>query len=194
MRSQIKFATALLSIIAGLTLASSASATTLTSPLGSTYTGAFKAESQSLAMHNTSLGITVSCGSSTFEGTVEKHGAASTVTGKLSKVTFSLCGTSDMTVLAPGVLEIHATSGGNGTVTWTGGEITKNVTSLGVSCSYKTNATDIGTLTGSSSGNSILDIASSTIPRTGDSIFCGSSSLWTGSYKFTTPSTLVVDS
>ena len=185
-----------------------ASATVLTSPAGTTYTSTIKAESEgTTSLHNTSLGITVSCTESKVEGNVESHGASSTAGGTITSLTFGGCGTNDVTVLPvsepkgkTGSLEIHTTVNakgetegvtGNGTLTSTGTEITINSTSIGVSCTYKTSATDIGTVTGGTPAT--LNINSAVIPRTGDSIFCGSSGKWTGSYKVTSPATLLVD-
>ena len=57
-----------------------ASATTLTSPSGTTYTSTIKATSEgTTTLHNSSLGIAVSCEESTVEGKVEKHGSGVTV-------------------------------------------------------------------------------------------------------------------
>ena len=169
-----------------------ASATILTSPAGTTYTSTIKAESEgSTTLHNSSLGISVTCTASTVEGKVESHGAASTAGGKISSLTFTGCGTNDVSVAKAGSLEIHSLGSGKGTLTSTGAEITINSTSIGISCTYTTNGTDIGVVTGGTPAK--LAIASSTITRTGDSVFCGSSGLWTGNYKVTTPSTLLID-
>ena len=159
-----------------------ASATQLTSPAGTVYTSTIKAASEgSTSLHNTSLGITTTCTASTVEGKVESHGAATTAAGKISSLTFTGCGVSDVTVLSPGSLEVHTASGsadGNGTLTSTGAEITVLQTAIGVSCGYKTTSTDIGTRTGGTPAT--LSISSAVIPRTFDSIFCGSSGQWTG--------------
>ncbi|HEU5062572.1 MAG TPA: hypothetical protein VFT79_05395 [Solirubrobacterales bacterium] len=175
-------------------LTGTASATTLTAPYEPVYTGTIKASSEgAITVHNPALGVSAACQSSTLEGKVEQHGSGVAAGGKLSSFTLSECGTDEVNVLARGSLEIHATEGGNGTVTWTGASITITHSTVGVSCIYKTEGTDIGTLTGSTTTNATLDLNSSTIPRAGDSIFCGSKGTLTGSYKITMPSTLVVD-
>ena len=193
------FSAAFLALVAAalMALVGSASATVLTSPSGTVYTSTIKAESEgTTTLHNSSLGVSVSCKKSTVEGKVESHGTGVTVKGNVSSLTFSECGSDTVTVLKAGSLEVHEKQGGNGygTLTSLGAEITIKNSATGVSCTYTTGAgTDIGTLTGSGSTNATLDIESATIPRTGDSILCGSKGQWTGSYKVTTPSTLLVD-
>jgi hypothetical protein len=163
-----------------------ASATTLTSPTGTTYTGEIKAEAGTTELHCPFT--TVSCTKSTVAGKVENSGAGVTAGGKISSLTFTGCNF-PVTVLKPGSLEIHHTSGYNGTLTSTGAEITIE-TSI-ASCLYKTSATDVGSLTGGSPAK--LAINSAAIPRTGHSFFCGSSGQWTGSYEVTSPTSLYVD-
>jgi len=156
---------------------------------GASYTGPIKAESEgALELHGAFA--TVKCGSSTLEGNVETF-TSSRAGGKVSSLTFGECNY-PVTVLKPGSLEIHGGESNRGTVTSSGAEITIQ-TSVG-DCIFTTNGTDVGTLTGSNltAGNATLDINSATIPRTGGEFFCGSSGIWTGSYKVTTPSTLVV--
>lgn len=134
----------------------------------------------------------------TIEGHTENTGSSTeTVRIPITKLTLTNCGTDTFNVLKTGSLEVHtqeAGSNNNGTVTSTGTEITW--IHLGVHCIYTTSATQIGTLTGSTStgGNATLDI-SATLPRTGGNsgAFCGTSAPLTGSFKFTSPATLNVD-
>jgi hypothetical protein len=161
----------------------------LTNLSPSTYTSTIKAEAEgSTTIHGPEA---ITCKKSAFEGKIEQHGS-SPAGGKLSSLSFSECGTNDVTVVKPGSLEIRATSGGNGTVISTGAEISVNMTSLGITCVYTTNNTDIGTFTGSTSTNATVDLTQG-LPRTGGSYLCGYGAAWTGSYKFTTPSNLSVD-
>jgi hypothetical protein len=178
--------TAVLAMVAVTALAGSASATSLTSPQGTTYTSTFKAQSSHLQMHGSFT--TVTCSSSAVEGKLETHGSSVTAGGKLSSLTFSGCNYS-VTVLKAGSVQVHS----GGTVTSSGAEV-KAHTSVG-ECVFTTNATDVGTGTGTKTtgGNAVLDIPSVTIPRTGGSFFCGSSATATGSYTVTTPSTLFLD-
>jgi hypothetical protein len=195
MMSKRTIVSAVTLVVAALTVcAGTATATTLTSPSGTPYTSTLKAESEGeLTLHYPSVGISVSCEDSTLEGKIERHGNGVTAGGKLNNLTLTACGNNHVTILSMGSLEVHATSGGDGTVTSTGAAITKQSTEIGISCTFQTNGTHIGTLIGSSSTNARIVINSAVLPRTGDSFFCGSSGVLTGSLKITTPSTLLVD-
>jgi hypothetical protein len=139
----------------------------------------------------------IECKKSTVSGKVSNAGGATeTVSGNIEALTFTECNAT-VTVVQKGSLEIHTretSATGNGTLTSTGSEVT--VEFIGTHCIFKTNGTDIGTLTGSTAtgGNATLDIEA-TIPRTGgrSGVFCGSTAQWTGSYKVTNPSDLGVD-
>jgi hypothetical protein len=173
-----------------MAFAAAAQANPLTSPAGTAYTSTIKAESEgTITLHGTFTDV--NCKKSALEGKVESH-SETTAGGKLSSLTFSECDW-PVKVLAPGSLEVHSSGSGNATATSSGAEITIEA-SVG-KCIFTTSSTDIGTLTGSgvTGGNATLDIGSSSIPRTGHSIFCGSAGTLTGSYKVTTPSTLDVD-
>lgn len=162
-----------------------------TSPANTVYTGTFKASAGTVVTHSELASL--SCSSSTFEGTIEQHGKSVTPSGKLSTFDFSSC-TYPMTVLASGSLEFHPLGSGNATVTSSGFKLTTHGP-FGINCLYETKSTDIGTLTGSSTtkATAVLDIDSSLIPRTGDSLYCGEAVEWTGSYTFTTPDYLDFD-
>lgn len=135
------------------------------------------------------------------EGTTINTGSATeTVEAEVSTLTFTNCGpTWTVTVLAKGRLIIHTRGTGanhNSTLTMTGSEITIFDAVTGIHCIFKTNTTDVGTLTGSATTGrrSTLDIEA-TIPRTGgrSGAFCGSTAQLTGSYEFNTPETLNVE-
>jgi hypothetical protein len=166
--------------------AGTASATTVTSPVGTTYTSTIKMASANLSMHGAFLSI--SCTSSAMEGKIESHGAAATAEGDLSSFTMSGCNYA-ATVKKAGKLIFHATAGGNGTVTWTGAEWVMH-TSLG-ECVFTTSGTDLGTFTGGTGAK--LDVTAASVPRTGGSFFCGSTGELTGSYTVETPSSLTVE-
>jgi hypothetical protein len=139
----------------------------------------------------------IPCSASTMKGkTTNTGGSSETVAIVLEALTFSGCN-AEVVVLEPGSLEIHtreASANGNGTVTWSGMRVTQ--TFVGFHCIFTTSATDIGTLTGSSTTKATptLDIEA-TIPRTGgrSGAFCGSTAQWTGSYQFTAPDWMDVD-
>lgn len=185
-----------LAAVAAMALAGTASATTLTSPEGTTYTGELKAEAigSGLLFHGTG---TYGCNDSQAEGKVEQHGSGVTVLGKLTKWTLEGCN-NHVTVLKLGTITIHTekeSANGNGLVTVSGTEVTTTTTSIGMSCLYTTNETELGVLTGSNEtgGNARLVIDSALIPRTGHSVFCGTGNELTGEYEITTPSKLYID-
>lgn len=177
--------------VAAMAFAATASATSLTSPAGTTYTGKIIAQlqSSSLIVHN-SAGEDFECKGSVAEGTVESHGVGVTAKGNISKWTLSECDAT-FKILKPGSIEIHATSNGNATITSSGMEI--EAIGQTMTCIYTTNNTDIGLLTGSKTENARALVSSAQVPRTGGSLFCGSTGTLTGEYKITTPSTLYVD-
>ncbi|HEX5988906.1 MAG TPA: hypothetical protein VFY75_01665 [Solirubrobacterales bacterium] len=179
-----------------MAFAGTASATYLTSPAGTTYTGTIHAKSEgTTTLHGEAFAV--SCAASTVSGSVEFHSTGTgTAGGKITTLDFSEC-TFPVTVIANGSLEVHtktASADGNGTLTSNGAKITIHGP-FGINCLYETNNTDIGTLTGSKNTGktATLDIDSSLIPRTGDSAFCGAAGEWTGSYEVTTPDYLDVD-
>ena len=188
-----------------MAFAATASATTLTSPKGTQYTGTLHADTEGHAiLHDTSgLGITIEC-NGTVHGTVTAGGAGVTPIVHLTEVPSPTTGLAwsnctnnwSVTTLKGGTLEIHLTGTDTGTVTSTGAEVTTKQSTSGLHCIYSTSATDVGTLTSTThtGGHATLDI-SATINRTGGSsgILCGSKGTWTGSYTITTPSTGYID-
>lgn len=160
------------------------------------FTGTVKAESEGAVSVTGTIVFT--CQKSALEWSVESHGASVTTTGPLTKVTLEECGTSTVTVVEMGKLELHATSGGDGTLTSTGTRITVLVHSvfLGtVHCIYETKSTDVGTLTGSATtgATATLDVASAVIPLVSTDGTCREDAQLEGSYTFTSPDYLYVD-
>lgn len=135
----------------------------------------------------------ISCTSSTVTGHTTNTGSPTeTVDGPIETLTFGGCNAT-VTVLEKGELIIHTTKENednrDGTLTSTGAKVT--VEFSGFHCIFKTSATDIGWLTGSTNTPShtpTLDI-SATIPRTEgrSGAFCGTSAQWTGNYSVTAP-------
>jgi hypothetical protein len=162
-------------------LGGTAIAATLTAPQGTTYTSSIQATAGNLVMHGNLYAM--SCKHSSLKGKIETHGAGVAAGGALSSLTFSQCNSS-VTVKRYGSLKFHS----NGTVTSTDAEIV-SPSSMG-ECVYTTSNTVLGTLAGGSPG--VLSL-SAIIPRTGGSLWCGSSVEWTGSFTFTTPGSLWVD-
>ncbi|HEX5988907.1 MAG TPA: hypothetical protein VFY75_01670 [Solirubrobacterales bacterium] len=178
-----------------MAFAGTASATYLTSPAGTTYTGTIHASAGTTTLHGEAFSVT--CATSTVSGSVEHHGTGvGTAGGKVTTLDFNEC-TFPVTVLANGSLEIHtneSSANGNGTVTSFSTKITIHGP-FNINCHYETQFTDIGTLTGSKTTGQTakLDIDSALIPRNGDSALCGAAGEWTGSYTVTTPDYLDVD-
>jgi hypothetical protein len=163
-----------------------------TSPAGTAYTSTIKAESEGhvvLHSENAPTAFTVECNAS-LDAIIEQHGPSTTAGGKVSSLVFTTC-TNGATVVVnkPGTQEVHSLENGNGTLTWSGAEITIHVPGLNVKCIYTTSGTDVGALTGSKNtgATATLDFNSSTIGRTGGSVFCGTGGFLTGNLKVTTP-------
>jgi hypothetical protein len=172
------------------TFAASASATTLTSPAGTLYTGEIQTASQGHTKLHHPM-VVVECNSK-LDGVMESHGSGVTATGKVTKFTFESCTNSwHKTTAVLGALEVHHISGtSNGTVTSHGTTIT--TTRFGVICNYLTFNTHVGTLTGGSPA--ILHIEGQIPVHSGSSAFCGTAPIqWTGSYKVNVPTSLFVD-
>jgi len=123
--------------------------------------------------------------------TTTAGGAAATVKGDLSALTWTNC-TEPTVTLALGGLEVHHTSGVNGTVTSTTSskgvtsEVTINTTIFG-SCVFTiASGATIGTLTGTTAAGSqaTFDINAVATRKSG---LCPASAKWVGTYKVTKP-------
>jgi len=174
-----------------MAFAASASATTVTSSTGTTPTIESSAEGHAVLDNPIAK---IEC-VSTVKGKVETHGTGVTAGGAIETLTFgSPVGTCTnswhVTVVSAGSLEIHATSGGNGTLTSSGATV--EATRFGVTCRYATSSTDIGTVTAGE--HATLHITAS-IPFHSGSFLCGEgATTWTGAYKVSSPTNLSVDS
>jgi hypothetical protein len=171
----------------------SAFGATATAPTGTTYTSTTAATSEgAIFLHGAG---TVTCQNSTVEGKIESHGAGVNVGGKVSKLTFTNCGTDHVTVKQAGSLSVTSA----GTLFSTGAEISITRTQSPVThltCVYTTNNTHIGNLTDTHERNgakATLHVLNSSIPRTGGSFLCGSFGELTGSYTVHTPGVLYID-
>jgi hypothetical protein len=178
-----------------LLAAASASATTLTGSGGTTLgTGTeIKGETESSLTLHPPIGD-IECSKSSFSGKTTNAGSEGVaVNAGIESLSFSECNAT-VAVLVKGEIAFEGTGSNNGTLKSSNTEVT--VEFLGFHCIFKTSSTSLGTITGSATTGSsaTLDI-SATIPRTGGraGAFCGSTAQWTGSYKFTTPSTLNID-
>ena len=180
--------------LALLAFTGTASATQLTSPAGTTYTGSFHASDEAATIH-TVLG-SFSC-AGTLAGNVEQHGSGIAVKGSITTLTFTACSIGvTVKALKTGTMEIHSIAGtNNGTVTLSGSEIEVFFPQFGIRCLYSTSNTDIGTLTGSNitGATAAFDIAG-TLAKSGGSVLCpNNGGTWTGKYKVSSPDNLLVD-
>lgn len=165
-----------------------ASATELTSSVGSTPT--IQATSTNVAIDGP--WVTIKCLKSQFEAQIESHGAGVPASGKLSTLHFTECNY-PVTVNKVGTLSVTGTATtGDGTGMSSGIELSLH-TSVGT-CVVTTSNTDLGTLTGSNNtgGHAVLDLTSAPLHRTGGNFLCGTWGNWTGNYTITSPSSLEV--
>lgn len=133
----------------------------------------------------------VRCVEGILKGTPSAGGALETVTMPIngeSEFNWNKgCGGIETKTLEGGKLEIHAISGtDNGTVTATGFRFT--TTFLGASCIYGfPEARDLGVLTGSATGDAVLDI-SSVFTKIEGSFVCPLTVTWKEEFTQTGPS------
>lgn len=181
-----------LAIMAGL--ATSASATVMTSPAGTIYTGEAQASSIGNVVMSGSNGVKTECVKKSYSNFVA-DGAFVTVKSTISNTSYT-CSTGTVHVKKNGTYEFHSTGGGGGTVTISGSELEKTTETIfgTITCIYTTTNTSFGTFTGSNTtgGKARLDI-NATIPRTGGSSLCGSTGVLTGTMQFDSPSYLTID-
>jgi hypothetical protein len=192
--------------VALLAIASSASATSLTSPAKTFYTGAVKAENavENAVFHQGEE--TFTCKSLELEWQVESHGPSVTAKGPVTKFTLGTCSPTTVTVLKTGSLELHTGETEAGVLTWTGGEITTLSHSLlgTTHCIYsfgipgtEFESIDVGVLTSSrsfegSEKTAMIDIDTQ-IPAKKTDLFCPTELGMTAAYRVTSPDYLDVD-
>jgi hypothetical protein len=186
---------AAISVVAVMALGATASATTLTSPSGTTYTGAIKLENGSRISITSELwGFgSYECTGWRHEFKVETHGAAVTAGGKVTNTEIFPCSQPGITIVSPGAFEIHSTgTTGSGTLTWTGLKFILDETLVG-KCVFEPAVIDLGTLEGSNITKGKAKVTFSTaIPISQVNPFCGTNATLEGSFVVTTPSTLEV--
>ena len=185
--------------LAALALAAPASALTPTSPAGTVYTGAVKSVSatEHVLIH-TKGGTTITCETSSFDWEIESHGPSETTKGSVTNLSFGSCGTTTVSVLKRGTLEVHKGPEGASyeTVTWSGMEITV-ATPFTPDCKYffqQATSIFMGGLTTSSvlEATAAFDLETNKIP-VGNSILCPEWIQFTGAYTITTPDYLDFD-
>ena len=180
---------AAVSLIVLMAVAATASATTLTSPSGTTYTSTIKAEASSTVSMTSAFGGfgTISCKKSTIEMKVEQHGAGKTALGNISALTFGEC-SNPVTVIVRGVEEWHYVNSSLITVTLRNTTIETHETLTGT-CLWKAPSTGVhaGEITLGATPKTHLDV---TLDSEGG--FCGPA-LFEAEYKIVTPTTLFAD-
>jgi hypothetical protein len=144
------------------------------------------------AMQATTEGTVLdTCTGGTVKGkTTNTGGPTETVKVNIEEMSWSNCTEPTMTV-AKGSLEIHWTSSLNGTVTAgsVATDITVNTTIYG-SCVFTFSAGSIwGSLTGSTSGDGVIDINTLWMRKSG---LCPATTKWVGTYIVTSPTPLHV--
>jgi|SRR5690349_12608585 len=172
-----------------MAFAGTASATTVTGPLGEP-TPTIHAENENGHVKLANPIANIEC-ASTVEGTVTSHGTGVTASGPIGILTFTGCTNGwHVTVVAPGSLEVHYVSPGIGTLTSSGATV--STTRLGVICNYATANTDVGTVTDSTRVATATLHIIATIPiHAGSSALCGTGAAkWEGAYVSTTKLTL----
>jgi len=170
-----------------MAFASSASANpVLTSTAGVEYTGTIDASIEGSALLK--AGIEDTCTSSTAKGPVLTNNTEH-AKGELTTLSWGGC-TQDTTTINPGTLTIDD----NGTVFSESSRVEVKVTSLGITCFYgaETGKVDIGKLTFGAPAT--LDINTTELQREvgSNTFFCASTGTWTGNYKVTEPSSLLL--
>ena len=175
--------------------ASSASATVLctttTTPCGTGWhvdsIVASVASGQSVTLKNTSGTIEATCTVASSTTTKTATGSATTTpagTVSVANLTWGPVGsgcTNTTDTVAGGTLEVHWTSGDNGTVTGSGFEVT--VVLAGVSCTLGLEGTkSIGDITGGHPA--IMHVGVGVVKKSG-SFLCPSTGTWEGTYTIT---------
>ena len=168
-----------------MAFAGSASAT-ITSPTGTVYNGVIHGATTNMTLHT---GVKISCKQQAFEGQVTNGGT----TIPLTAFTFGECGSDTIVTLAKG----HLTLASDGTVTSTGLEVTKlshrTVFGFPVTqhCLLDTSNTKLGTLT-EGVNPPVLHFSSASIPHLATDGACGETTIYTGTYTVTKPTSAIV--
>ena len=134
------------------------------------------------------------CTNGSVTGEIDGAGGASaTVTGDVlaADLDWENC-TATTTTTAGGELEIHQIGETtNGTLTAKGFDVV--IDTIFGECGYgAANGTDLGTLTGKTASNAVMDINAVVVLET-DNGFCPASGKWVATYNVTTPANLYVE-
>lgn len=189
-------AMALMAFGAGTASATKLYSTGVAQPAGTEIVATLKTGTS--ANLTTTAGATIqTCTGSEVVGSIgNAGGAAATVSGKVSKLTFTGCPhTVDVEEL--GELEIHHIAGTtNGTLTAKGFKVRVDTTLFGglVTCRYSAGAgTHMGTLTGANPGNATMAVNAIVSRVEVSSALCPSDARWVATYIVTKPHALTVE-
>lgn len=177
-----------------------ASATTLTSPAGTAYTGTIKAESQGNHLAIDTPSGSFPCSKSNLEWNVESHGASVTARGPVSSFTAKECGTTTVTIIDPGEFELHTRSSeavDYDPITWVDFELTIVTDSIfgSIDCTYAYNLLSMGAITSSKTTGQTarFKVETSLIPSLSEDPLCSKSIRITADYTIPSPDYLDVD-
>lgn len=186
-----------------MAIAPGASATNLTSPVGTNYTGVVKAESiLNIRIHNTLLEDECL---SKFEWQPETHGAAVTLQGPVTSFSVFECvevkSKSTISLLKRGSFEVHtygAEQPSSGRVTWTGARMTSVTDNpvMNVACVYELEVPFTAFITGSGDllgKTAKVDMEVKWKYVEGNVFLCPKKTTWTAEYTITGPDFLNVD-
>jgi hypothetical protein len=174
---------ALMAATALMAFASSASATVLTSPANTEYTGELDASATESLFLEASV-FNVTCTGSTVKGTVTTN--TTVASGAISSLTYTGCDAT-VKVIANGSLEVKGTPTGD--VYTSGNKVT--VEKIGISCVYGGGAgTKIGTMKGGTTASMQIEAS---LPKQEGGFLCAANAKWTGKYTVTAPDTLILE-
>lgn len=133
------------------------------------------------------------CTVGTMSGTVAKTGSSTeTVSGPMGALTWGPKGegcNQVVSTLKTGSLEVHYTSGNNGSVTASATEVTVEIS--GVSCRYESGAgLNLGTLTGGKPATLTVNTVVNEVSP--GQFLCPDDARWTAAYEVTSPNPLYV--
>lgn len=182
-----------LAVVVSMVLAGSASATTLTSPAGTAYTGAVKAQSGDVVIQNGSNSYT--CTGSQLGWETKSHGA-NPVQAAITSFTLEKCSEkTTVTVAQKGGFEILPLSFGYYPIRWAGFEITtaQHLLFGTVHCTFKGEPPgyEFGGLTPSFAGQTAVIHVAATLPRASGP--CGKSIKLIAEYVVSSPHYLGID-
>jgi len=160
---------------------------TASSPCSGTYPKGTALEATSTSSWLLKAGFAnITCAESSIKGEVTNPGPTGPVSGTISSLGFSSCGSSTVDVLNAGSFSIGAPSAGNGTFKLEGFEVT--VSALSTSCVYG------GTASFSLTGGATASLKSTgSLSKTSGGFLCANPASLEAAYKVSAPAPLFVE-